>query len=161
MTPEANNIIVFNNGNSVGLTTVMPNGGQDIPKSIEGLSDEWKKAQNRDTNISISLITNNKKPWFNPFFTNIVWSPKYVLSAITSLNHKLIDNNRVNKHKNNTLNDAIYPCEVNANVRAKFINENDVVIGQGDGSTKWNGCNCTKPLMLFFIIFKIYNDYDH
>jgi hypothetical protein len=35
----------------------------------------------------------------------------------------------------------MYPCAVKPNDNAKFIKLNDVNIGQGEGPTKWKGCN--------------------
>lgn len=58
--------------------------------SIVGFTAECKYAQNNDANINISLSTNNWNPKFKLFFTASVWSPKYVLSAIISLNHSVI-----------------------------------------------------------------------
>jgi len=46
VTPEDNNIIVFNKGNSKGFIACIPNGGHWDPISISGLIPLWKKAQN-------------------------------------------------------------------------------------------------------------------
>jgi len=43
VTPEDNNIIVFNNGNSKGLIACIPNGGHCDPTSQSGLIELWKK----------------------------------------------------------------------------------------------------------------------
>jgi len=45
VTPEDNNIIVFNNGNSKGFIAWIPKGGHCEPISISGLIALWKKAQ--------------------------------------------------------------------------------------------------------------------
>jgi len=58
VTPEANNIIVFNKGNSLGDIGSIPAGGQAIPISIVGFKEECKYAQNKEANINISLNTN-------------------------------------------------------------------------------------------------------
>ncbi|TID23894.1 hypothetical protein CANINC_003115, partial [Pichia inconspicua] len=70
--PLANNIIVFNNGNSVGFIDVIPTGGHVAPISIVGPIAEWKYAQNNEANINTSDPTNNKNPKFNPLLTAIV-----------------------------------------------------------------------------------------
>ena len=44
VTPEDNNNIVFNNGNSKGFTACIPNGGHCAPNSILGEIALWKKA---------------------------------------------------------------------------------------------------------------------
>jgi hypothetical protein len=72
VTPEDNNNIVFNNGNSKGFTACIPNGGHCAPNSILGEIALWKKAQNMAKKKKTSEIMNKPTPKFNPFCTAFV-----------------------------------------------------------------------------------------
>lgn len=88
--PEDNNIKVFNKGNSKAFIDSTPIGGQNIPISAVGDKELWKKVQNIAIKNNASDTINKATPKFKPFFTADVWLPKYVPSAVISLNHKLI-----------------------------------------------------------------------
>ena len=79
VTPEDNNNIVFNNGNSKGLTACIPNGGHCAPNSTLGDIALWKNAQNIAKKKKTSDIINKPTPKFNPFCTALVWLPNKFL----------------------------------------------------------------------------------
>lgn len=89
--PDANSSIVFNKGNSKGLTESIPLGGHCAPISTAGESALWKKVQKIARKNSASLTINKATPIFKPLCTAKVWLPKYVASLMTSLNQKDID----------------------------------------------------------------------
>jgi hypothetical protein len=72
VTPDDNNIIVFNNGNSKGFTACIPNGGHCAPNSTLGDIALWKNAQKIAKKKNTSEIINNPTPKFNPFCTAFV-----------------------------------------------------------------------------------------
>ncbi|GMM49021.1 hypothetical protein DAPK24_040390, partial (mitochondrion) [Pichia kluyveri] len=61
----------------------------------------------------------------------------YVPSTTISLVHKNIVANTTDAANPNHNNDPIYPCIVNANVNINDNNANDIIIGHGEGATKW------------------------
>lgn len=144
--PDDNKIIVFNKGNSVGLITSIPIGGQQLPNRISGLIAIWKYTQNKLAKINTSDNTNNKNPILIPFLTAIVWLPKYVASAIISLNQKHVLHTNTNNAKYTIFILLIYPCIVNPNDNANDNNDNDTINGHGDGITIWYGYNWCLPL---------------
>ena len=89
--PDANSIIVFNMGNSKGLTVSIPEGGQCAPNSTLGDIALWKKVQNMAKKKNISLTINSATPIFKPLCTASVWLPRNVASEIISLNHNTIE----------------------------------------------------------------------
>ena len=76
VTPEDNNITVFNNGNSNGLIASIPAGGHEAPISTVGDKALWKKAQKIAKKNKASETINNATPMFNPLCTDNVWFPK-------------------------------------------------------------------------------------
>jgi len=60
----------------------------------------WKNVQNIAKKNKASDTINKATPMFNPLCTASEWFPKYVPSAIISLNHNDIDNIRAVKLKN-------------------------------------------------------------
>jgi hypothetical protein len=72
VTPDDNNKIVFNNGNSKGFTACIPNGGHWAPNSTLGEIALWKNAQNIAKKKKTSETMNNPTPKFNPFCTALV-----------------------------------------------------------------------------------------
>jgi hypothetical protein len=70
--PDITNKAVFNKGYSITLIISIPIGGQISPKTIEGLSAEWKKAQKKPKKSIISEAMNNKNPLFKPMRTTKV-----------------------------------------------------------------------------------------
>jgi hypothetical protein len=69
VTPEDNNITVFNNGNSNGFTEFIPKGGHLAPNSIVGAKALWKNAQNIPKKNKASDIINKATPILIPFCT--------------------------------------------------------------------------------------------
>lgn len=86
--PETINNPVFNKGYSATVIIVKPNGGQTPPIKIDGLADEWKKAQKNPKKSIISEAINSKNPLFKPNLTTCVWCPKKVPSLIIAVNQK-------------------------------------------------------------------------
>ena len=82
---------VLSNGNSKGFTGSIPIGGHWAPNSTVGVNALWKNAQKIATKNKPSDTINSITPRSNPFCTANVWFPKYVPSAIISLNQKAID----------------------------------------------------------------------
>ena len=89
--PLDSNITVLSKGNSKGLIGSIPIGGHWAPNSTVGVKALWKNAQKIAIKNKASETINSITPKFNPFCTAKVWSPKKVLSDITSLNQKDID----------------------------------------------------------------------
>ena len=131
--------MVFNNGNSKGLTVLIPLGGQNVPISVLGETALWKKAQKIAKKKYASLTINNPIPMFNPLCTADVWLPKYVASVVMSLNQKHIELTNPIKEIYKNINAKVKPCIVNT---TDVVNANKVllvVIGQIEGETKWKG----------------------
>jgi hypothetical protein len=63
---------VFNNGTAKGFTASIPTGGHWHPSSIDGLSEEWKKAQKKLKKKHISEIMKRIIPNLNPLTTLVV-----------------------------------------------------------------------------------------
>lgn len=130
---------MFNKGNSKGFIACIPIGGHSAPNSTLGDKALWKKVQKIAKKKRASLPINNPTPRFKPFCTARVWSPKYVPSLITSLNHKDIEyRTEIREVKKNIYAEwnkciVITPVVVMQN---KLI---AVVIGHGEGDTKWKG----------------------
>lgn len=76
VTPDDNNITVFNNGNSKGFIASIPIGGQSAPSSIVGDKELWKKAQKIAKKNIASEIIKRSTPIFKPFCTASVWFPR-------------------------------------------------------------------------------------
>lgn len=98
--PDVSSIKVFNKGNSKASIDSTPEGGQNIPTSAVGDKELWKKVQNIAIKNNASDTINKPTPKFRPFFTADVWFPKYVPSAVISLNHKPILYTKEIKPKN-------------------------------------------------------------
>jgi hypothetical protein len=85
---------VFKSGTANGFTASIPTGGHWQPSSIEGESDEWKKAQKKLKKKQISETMKRIIPIFNPLITFKVWIPWKVASLTISLNQAVIDVNK-------------------------------------------------------------------
>ncbi|GMM32673.1 hypothetical protein DAMA08_021140 (mitochondrion) [Martiniozyma asiatica (nom. inval.)] len=83
------------------------------------------------------------------FTTEVMMHQFRLLVPLTNGIHKNIVANTIDNAKYNHPNDPMYPCIVNANVNANDNNENDIIIGHGDGATKWNGNNFMFPFQTF------------
>lgn len=101
LTPEANKIIVFNNGIWNGLNGKIPQGGHNDPNSIVGLNLEWKKAQKKEIKKKTSLTINKIIPTINPLKTVLECKPWKVPSRITSRHHNIDTINTNIKEANN------------------------------------------------------------
>jgi hypothetical protein len=108
LTPDDNNIMVFNKGNPYGFKTSMPAGGQIHPIATDGAKLQWKKAQKKPKKNITSEAINNIIPARKPFCTFSVWCP-VIASTWMSLNQaNALDNNNMkdiilNKLSNITL----------------------------------------------------------
>lgn len=91
VTPEDKRITVFNRGNSKGFIAWVPIGGHSVPISMLGDKALWKNVQNIAKKKRASETINNPTPKFNPLCTAEVWLPRYVASAMISLNHNDIE----------------------------------------------------------------------
>jgi hypothetical protein len=69
LTPEDNNITVFNKGKPQGFKTSIPAGGQIQPIATEGAKLQWKKAQKKPKKNITSETINKIIPARNPFCT--------------------------------------------------------------------------------------------
>ena len=76
VTPDANNIAVFNSGNSKALMASMPIGGHWAPTSTVGDKALWKYAQNMAKKNNASDAIKSATPIFKPLCTAKVWLPK-------------------------------------------------------------------------------------
>ena len=151
VTPDDNNITVFNKGSSNGLIASIPSGGHWAPNSTVGDKAEWKKAQNIAKKNNASDTINKATPIFNPFCTAKVWLPKYVPSLITSRHQNDIDSITDKKADVKKLFALLKPCIVNTPLVVNVNNAIHVYKGHGDGDTKWNGCAWNLLLVKFVI----------
>jgi hypothetical protein len=72
LTPDDNNIIVFNKGKPHGFKTTIPAGGHTHPIAIDGARLQWKKAQKKPKKNIISETINNIIPKRKPCCTLFV-----------------------------------------------------------------------------------------
>lgn len=124
-------------GIPIGLKTLIPNGGQFIPMSIDGDNVMWKKAQKNEEKNNTSDKINIIIPNFNPYITFLVCNPWKVDSRIISRHHW--NKHKINikvEYKNNQHSDL---WKKKINLKVKDIRLNEVIIGQGLLSTIWNG----------------------
>ena len=138
LTPEDKRIMVLRSGTLKGLNTSIPVGGQILPNSMLGANLLWKKAQKKDKKNMTSDKINKIMPHRNPFSTIRVWSPWNLASRLTSRHHWLdTTTNKTSLLKNRVVlewwNHRTIP-EVSP--KAETADSK----GQGDSSTKWNGC---------------------
>lgn len=75
-----------------------------------------------------------------PLCTANVWFPRYVASDITSLNHKDIEKIKLIKAEIRKYKANKKPCIVSTVDVVKANKEVLVLIGQGEGETRWKGC---------------------
>ena len=137
VTPEDNNITVFNKGNSKGFIESIPIGGHFAPNSIVGDKALWKNAQNIAKKKNTSDIINKATPILSPFCTAKVWLPKYVPSDIISLNHNDIDNIKAIRAKIKLLIAKLKFWNANTALKVNVNKDKLVFNGQGLGETKW------------------------
>lgn len=84
-----------------------------------------------------SLTINKATPRLRPFWTANVWHPKNVPSAATSRNHSIIANN-VDKNPIITRGPPFtFPLKYITLDSVSVNRANDVINGQGEGSTRW------------------------
>jgi hypothetical protein len=152
VTPDDNNITVFNKGNSKGFIDWIPIGGHCAPNSMLGDKALWKKAQKIAKKNKASDTINKATPIFIPLWTAKVWFPIYVASDITSLNHKAIVYMTKKRAKKKTVDAWAKLCIVNTPVVVSVNKLKLIEIGQGDGVTKWNGW-AWKLLLVKLVIF--------
>ena len=137
--PEDSNIIVFNSGSSKGSIASTPVGGQSLPTSTVGDRALWKYVQNIARKNNASDIMNKATPMFIPFWTAKVWSPKYELSVVISLNQNVIvvvNSTKDDKRKKLILTKL---CTIRTPVSVKLNKDILENRGQGEGKTKWKG----------------------
>ena len=94
--PELRRIAVFNKGTAKGFTASIPTGGHSQPNSIEGLREEWKKAQKKLKKKHTSETIKRIIPSLKPLTTFVVWQPWKVASLTISLNQADIEPNKIN-----------------------------------------------------------------
>ena len=82
---------------------------------------------------------NYPTPKFKPLCTARVWLPKYVPSAIISLNHNDILLTKQIKDKKKILDACSKPCIHKTPVVVTLNNIPLVNKGQGEGFTRWKG----------------------
>lgn len=106
LTPEDNNIKVFNIGKPKASTTLIPYGGHMAPIQIDGDKLKWKKARNNAKKNMTSDAINSNMPKLILFWTALVWLPSTVPSVITSENqpYKLVGNENIRIKKKTKLN---------------------------------------------------------
>ena len=135
--PLERRIVVLRRGTSKGLMALIPVGGQALPTSILGLSDEWKKAQKNARKKNTSDEINKTIPMRIPSSTLLVWAPRCVASRVTSRHHKIIVNKInpspicIRSESNLCIQEAKPPTRHSLPI--------DPVRGHGLASTKWNG----------------------
>ena len=139
VTPDDNNIMVFNRGSSKGFIDCIPLGGHCEPNSATGAKALWKNAQKTARKNRASDIINKETPIVNPFCTAKVWSPKYVASAIISLNQKDIDKTTQINERYRFVLLAEKLCIFITPILANEYKDIQVNMGQGEGETKWKG----------------------
>ena len=152
VTPDDNNITVFNKGNSKGFIAWIPIGGHCAPNSILGDKALWKNVQKIARKNKASDTINKATHIFIPLWTAKVWFPIYVASDITSLNHKAIVYITKNSARKNTVDAWAKLCMLNTPVVVSVNKLKLIDIGHGDGDTKWNGC-AWKLLLVKLVIF--------
>lgn len=157
VTPEDKRITVFNKGNSNGFIACVPIGGHNVPISMLGDKALWKKVQNIAKKKRASDTINNPTPKFIPLCTAKVWLPKYVASAMISLNHKDIEYTKDSKAKKNNLGAKLNPCILSTPVVVRLNKTLLVRMGQGLGLTRWKGW----AWKFERILFDIKNKYIH
>jgi len=141
--PDDNRRIVFIKGILIGLKEVIEFGGQVCPNSKVGEILLWKNAQKKEIKNSTSEAMNRIIPVFRPFITMGEWDPCVFLSRWISRHHvkaiiiTMASDIRINVE---------FFLLISSNVDIiSDIAYQEVIIGQGLCSTKWNGLN-------FFVI---------
>lgn len=104
LTPEDKRIKVFKKGNSKGLMTSTPLGGQIQPIETAGDRLEWKKAQKKPKKNIISEKINKTTPYLKPCCTLRVWCPSKVASVTISVNQRYKAKPKLNIPKCNKIN---------------------------------------------------------
>ena len=138
--PDDSRRIVFSRGTSYGDSGSIPCGGQCAPSSTVGARALWKKAQKMLMKKNTSLTMNRATPRDSPFCTAKVWFPRYVPSADTSRNHRIIANSVDRNPRTTNVRPLANPWKYITPPDVRDSRANDVSRGHGDGSTRWNGC---------------------
>jgi hypothetical protein len=128
----------------------MPAGGHSLPSSTLTARLLWKKAQKNLRKKNTSEIIKRIIPHRSPSSTIDVWYPIKDLSRLTSRHHWnaiiikkfTLNTNKLGSLKWNHFNSP----EVNPNPL------NEASRGQGDSSTKWNGCRSKLDIIKDFIV---------
>ena len=95
---------------------------------------------------------NKATPRLSPLCTAREWLPKYVPSAIISLNQNDIDNIRAVKLKNRLFSAWANPWKVKTPDVVRLNRLSDVYKGQGEGETRWKGWAWKFLLFIFSLV---------